>query len=109
MRLYNLILNQYLKGGKLFTLIALFVFGYTLNAQDSPQESAYIDNKLQQIDSLIDVGQYDKAGKLITNTLNTFSFKKNAHPVVSKKVIIANYKTYCLNFPYITRIKLVIK
>ncbi len=68
------------------------MFGYSLYAQDSPKESAYIDNKLQQIDSLIDVGQYDKASKLITNTLNTFSFRRNSEEQLSFEYRIArNY------------------
>jgi len=68
------------------------VFGYTLSAQDSPKESAYIDHKLEQIDSLIDVGQFDTASKLITNTLNTFSFKRNSEEQLSFEYRIArNY------------------
>ena len=57
--------------------------GFSLSAQDNPQESAYIDNKLQQIDSLIDVGQFETASKLISNTLNTFSFKRNSEEQLS--------------------------
>ena len=78
-----MILNQYLKGRNFLTLIVILVFGYTLNAQDSPKESAYIDNKLVQIDSLINVGQYEQASKLITTTLNTFSFKRNSEEQLS--------------------------
>ena len=89
MRLYNLILNQFLKRRVLIALIALFIIGHALNAQEGPKESAYIDNKLEQIDSLIDVGQYDKASKLITTTLNTFSFKKNSEEQLSFEYRIA--------------------
>ena len=47
-------------------------------SQKISQEESYVKNKLTQIDSLIDAGQYEKANSLINNTLNTFSFRKNS-------------------------------
>jgi two-component system NarL family sensor kinase len=83
MRSYNLILSQFLKCRIIIALIILFLFGSSLHAQEGQQESAYIENKLRQIDSLIDIGQFDKASYLINNTLNTFSFKKNSEEQLS--------------------------
>jgi signal transduction histidine kinase len=63
-----------------------------LYAQERSQEAAYIDHKLSQIDSLIDVGQFDKANNLINTTLNTFSFKRNSEEQLSFEYRIAkNY------------------
>ncbi len=60
------------------TLIIVLVAGGLSYAQDGKQEATYINNKLQQIDSLIDIGEYDKANYQINNTLNTFSFARNS-------------------------------
>lgn len=62
----------------LLTLIIVLVAGGLSYAQDGKQEATYINNKLQQIDSLIDIGEYDKANYQINNTLNTFSFARNS-------------------------------
>ena len=63
-----------------------------IHAQEGTQEAAYIEHKLSQIDSLIDVGQYDKADNLINTTLNTFSFKRNSDEQLSFEFRIArNY------------------
>ena len=87
-----MILNQFLKCRIFTTLIILYLFGSSLHAQEGKQESAYIENKLSQIDSLIDTGQFDKASYLINNTLNTFSFKKNSEEQLSFDYRIAmNY------------------
>ena len=63
---------------KLLTLIIVLLAGGLSHAQDRTQEAAYINNKLQQVDSLIDIGEYDKANYQINNTLNTFSFARNS-------------------------------
>ena len=60
------------------TLIIVLVAGVLSYAQDGKQEATYINNKLQQVDSLIDIGEYDKANYHINNTLNTFSFARNS-------------------------------
>lgn len=53
------------------------------------QESVYIKNKLNQIDSLIKIGQYEKADKIIQNTLNTFSFNRNSEEQLAFEFRIA--------------------
>lgn len=58
--------------------IALLLIGGKLYSQNSSNENIYIQEKLDQIDSLIQVGEYEKADYTIENTLNTFSFKKNS-------------------------------
>lgn len=58
--------------------MVILLFTVPLQAQKDSQEETYINNKLIQIDSLIDVGQYEKASSLIDNTVNTFSFGKNS-------------------------------
>ena len=87
-----MILNQFLKTKLFLSLIIAIVCGNMLYAQERSQEAAYIDHKLSQIDSLIDVGQFDKANNLINTTLNTFSFKRNSEEQLSFEYRIAkNY------------------
>ncbi len=78
MRLYSFISNSVLNGRRFISLVIFFVFGLHLCAQEGQQEAAYIQNKLNQVDSLINLGQFNSADNLIKNTLNTFSFKKNS-------------------------------
>jgi len=78
MRLFNLISGPFFYYRKLLTLIIVLLAGGLSHAQDRTQEAAYINNKLQQVDSLIDIGEYDKANYQINNTLNTFSFARNS-------------------------------
>lgn len=84
-----MILNQFSKTKLFIFLIVAIVGGHLVNAQEGTQEAAYIEHKLSQIDSLIDVGQYDKAGNLINTTLNTFSFKRNSEEQLSFEYRIA--------------------
>ena len=83
MRLYNLILSQFLYCRKILSLVVLLVYGSGIYAQVGEKEKTYVSNKLYQIDSLIDEGEYDKADYLINNTLNTFSFSKNSEENLS--------------------------
>lgn len=78
MRLYSFISNLQSNGRRLISLVIFFVFGLHLSAQEGKQEAVYIQNKLNQVDSLINLGQFNSADNLIKNTLNTFSFKKNS-------------------------------
>lgn len=78
MRLYRLISNTCFNGRGEISFIIFFVFGLHMFAQEGEQESIYIENKLNRVDSLINQGQHEQADYLIRNTLNTFSFKKNS-------------------------------
>ncbi len=60
-------------------LFFLFVtFSLIVYAQQSNNQSVYVKDKLLQIDSLIKVKDYKNAKRLISNTKNTFSFRKNS-------------------------------
>lgn len=60
-------------------LIFFFLFySFSFYAQHKSNQTTYIDNKLQQIDSLIKIKEYEKAKKLIIYTEDTFSFQKNS-------------------------------
>src|SRR5210317_2048249 len=62
------------------TVLLLFFFlcSPSSNAQnDNQKERAYLNLKLSQIDSLIDLGDFEKANNIISNTQNTFSFKRD--------------------------------
>ena len=83
MRLFNPRSNFSLKHLRIFLISSAFLFSGVLMGQKTSKEEAYIQNKLQQIDSLISVGQYDKADALIKNTTNTFSFRKNSEEQLS--------------------------
>lgn len=61
----------------------LLLIGGNLYSQNSSKEKLYIKEKLVQIDSLINVGNYEKADNTIDNTLNTFSFKRNSEEQLS--------------------------
>ena len=76
-------LNQLLYYRNILSLIILLVYGSAIYAQAGEKEKTYVTNKLYQIDSLIDAGEYDKANYLINNTLNTFSFSKNSEENLS--------------------------
>ncbi|MEL4455567.1 tetratricopeptide repeat-containing sensor histidine kinase [Lutimonas vermicola] len=77
MRLYNLISENKLSYRILTFVIFLYSTSFVL-AQNGNQEAAYIEHKLNQIDSLLDAGSYKQVTKIINTTLNTFSFKKNS-------------------------------
>lgn len=61
-----------------FIIIYFLIIGSSLHAQSREQEDAYLEKKNQQIDSLINVGEFEKANYLIRNTLNTFSFRNKS-------------------------------
>ena len=71
-------LNFYFLKKNSFLIFLFVVFSYSLQAQNSSNRSTYIKDKLQKIDSLIEVKEYDRAEKLIANTKNTFSFRSNS-------------------------------
>ncbi len=81
MRLFNSKREAYgLQATRLASVFLLFFFLCipTSNAQiDNQKERTYLNLKLSQIDSLIDLGQFEKANGIIRNTQNTFSFKKD--------------------------------
>jgi len=61
-------------------------------SQKGEKETVYLENKLKQIDSLIETNNPEKASSLINNTLNTFSFKRNSEEQISFEFRIAkNY------------------
>ncbi len=61
-----------------FLFFLFIIFCLSTQAQNSSNESAYIKDKLLQIDSLIKVRDYKNAKRLISNTKNTFSFRRNS-------------------------------
>ncbi|MDN3642153.1 histidine kinase [Lutimonas halocynthiae] len=67
-----------LKHLRIFFLSIFLLFSGVLMSQKISQEESYVKNKLAQIDSLINIGQHEKANSLINNTINTFSFRKNS-------------------------------
>lgn len=64
---------------KLFFLILITILfcGERTYSQIPSNKEIYINKKLQKIDSLIEIKQYDKASILIKNAKNTFNFKSN--------------------------------
>jgi len=77
MKLFNSILLQKFLSSNISLFVFLMLFAHALYAQEDGNESAYINAKIVQIDSLIQLNQFEKADFLIDNTLNTFSFRKN--------------------------------
>ncbi len=94
MRLFNHRSNYNLKHLRTFLAVFVFLISGVLISQESSKEEAYIQNKLQQIDSLIRVGQFDKADALIKNTINTFSFTKNSEEQLAFDFRIASNYYY---------------
>jgi signal transduction histidine kinase len=62
---------------RLFILTIILFWGFDSFAQSISNRDIYISEKLQRLDSLIDVKDYDKALTLIKYVENTFTFKKN--------------------------------
>ena len=92
MKLFNLITLPKNNYKSIVFLIIFSMYGSFSFAQIGDQEAAYLDNKLSQIDSLISIGENDKATTLIDNTLNTFSFKNNSEEQISFEFRVAkNY------------------
>jgi len=60
-----------------FFFLLFTFFSLSTKAQQSNNQSIYIKDKLHRIDSLIGIKEYEKAKKIIGNTKNTFSFRKN--------------------------------
>ena len=88
-KLRTLLKNNY---SRILFLIILCIHGQHSFAQKGENEASYITYKLSQIDSLIEISEYDKAESLIDNTLNTFSFRKNSEEQISFEFRIAkNY------------------
>ena len=88
-KLRTLLKNNY---SRILFLIILCIHGQHSFAQKGENEASYITYKLRQIDSLIEISEYDKAESLIDNTLNTFSFRKNSEEQISFEFRIAkNY------------------
>ena len=78
MNLVNLILAK-----RILLLIFVVFLSRPIYAQTKENQDEYIENKLQQIDSLISMGRFEQADFLIRNTLNTFSFSKNSKEKLS--------------------------
>ena len=88
-KLRTLLKNNY---SRILFLIILCIHGQHSFAQKGENEASYITYKLSQIDSLIEISEYDKAESLVDNTLNTFSFRKNSEEQISFEFRIAkNY------------------
>lgn len=94
MRLFNHRSNYNLKYLRTFLAVFVFLISGDLICQESSKEEVYIQNKLQQIDSLIRVGQFEKADALIKNTMNTFSFRKNSEEQLAFDFRIASNYYY---------------
>ena len=81
MRLSNSKREAYgLRATHVASIIFLFFFLCTISSiaqNDNQKEKAYLNLKRSQVDSLIDLGQFDKAENIIRNTQNTFSFKRD--------------------------------
>jgi signal transduction histidine kinase len=58
-------------------LFSFFCFSEAKAQGEKEKEKAYIQNKLIQIDSLIDGEDYDRAQDIINTTQNTFTFKRD--------------------------------
>ncbi|MFD1316749.1 tetratricopeptide repeat-containing sensor histidine kinase [Namhaeicola litoreus] len=57
--------------------VSIFIFQLQIFAQEESASVRYIDKKLIVIDSLIEIGQYDRALSTISNLENTFSFRNS--------------------------------
>ena len=82
MRLFNSKREAYgLQATRIATVFLLFFFlcptTKSIAQSDNQKEKAYLNLKLNQIDSLIDLSLFEKANNIIRNTQNTFSFKKD--------------------------------
>ena len=88
-KLRTLLRNNY---SRILFLIIFCIHGQNAFSQKGEKETVYLDNKLKQIDSLIEINEHDKATSLINNTLNTFSFRKNSEEQITFEFRIAkNY------------------
>lgn len=85
-KLLTLLKNNY---SRILFLIIFCIQGQFSFAQKGENEASYIEYKLSQIDSLIEINEYDRATSLINNTLNTFSFKRNSEEQISFEFRIA--------------------
>ncbi len=74
---------------RILFLIIFCIQGQYSFAQKGENEASYIKYKLSQIDSLIEINEYDRAKSIINNTLNTFSFKRNSEEQISFEFRIA--------------------
>ena len=59
---------------KLITIFIALILGISFTSHGQKLQDDYIENKLQRIDSLVVLKQYDRAITLINNTKNTFKF-----------------------------------
>ena len=71
-------LNLSLFRKKTYIFFMFVFFSLLLNAQHNTNQSAYIQDKLQKIDSLISAKEFDEAVKIIDNTKNIFSFRNSS-------------------------------
>ncbi len=81
MRLFNSKRGAYkFLATRIATVFLMFFFLCSPSSfaqNDNQKERAYLNLKLSQIDSLISIGQFEKANNIIRNTQNTFSFKRD--------------------------------
>jgi len=92
MKLFKLIALLKHNNPKLLFLIVFFIQVQYSYSQRGEKEKVYLENKLEQIDSLIETSNFDEASSLINNTLNTFSFERNSEDQISFEFRIAkNY------------------
>ncbi len=73
-----MISNPFIDIFKKYSYILFFILGVFVYGQDQNNEAKYIESKLEKIDSLIKVYNFDDAENLIKNTKNTFLFRPNS-------------------------------
>ena len=76
--LIKLVLDFFLYNKKRFSFFFFLIIGLSTSAQDQNSQSAYINNKLRKIDSLIRVKDFEKAENLIKTTQDAFSLSINS-------------------------------
>lgn len=72
-----MVLKSFISNFKKRFFVILIFLGTSAYAQEQNTQDAYIQKKLNHIDSLIAEKQYEKAETVIKNTKNTFSFRNN--------------------------------
>jgi len=72
-----LVLKSFISNFKKRFFVILIFLGTSAYAQDQNTQDAYIQKKLNHIDSLLLEKEYEKAETVIKNTKNTFSFRND--------------------------------
>ncbi|MCF6222554.1 MAG: ATP-binding protein [Flavobacteriaceae bacterium] len=78
-----MISNPFIDIFKKYPYILFFILGVFAYGQEKNNENKYIESKLEKIDSLIKVYNFDDAENLIKNTKNTFLFRLNSERMLA--------------------------